>query len=177
MERRDLLKAFGAATALALLPNEAMAAWARVAAGVRPAGGLTTAQLALAGAIGDTIIPRTESPGATDVGVPAFIDVIVSENYTDADRAAFSIGLDALETQLKSSSGVAFADLAGADREIGIAALEKNTDRRTEPMRTYWRLKGLVIHGFFTSERVMKDVLKTQMMFGQFDGSAPMRAS
>ena len=85
MEQRDLLRALGAAGALALLPNETMAAWVRVASGARPAEGLTEAQLALVGAIADTILPRTDTPSATDVGVPAFVDVVVSENYTDAD--------------------------------------------------------------------------------------------
>jgi hypothetical protein len=84
MERRDLLRAFGAATALALLPHDAVAAWARVATGLRPTDGLTEAQLALIGAIGDVIIPRTDTPSASDVGVPAFVDVVVSENYGDA---------------------------------------------------------------------------------------------
>ena len=51
MERRDLLKAFGAATALALLPGEAVAAWARVASGLRPANGLSGQQLGLVGKI------------------------------------------------------------------------------------------------------------------------------
>src|SRR5512140_418491 len=103
MQRRDLLRAFGAATALAMLPHEAMAAWARVATGVRIADGLTDPQLALVGAIADTIIPRTDTPGATDVAVPAFVNVIVSENYTDAERAAFVAGLDAIETQAKGA--------------------------------------------------------------------------
>src|SRR5437867_4429363 len=69
MQRRDFLKAFGASTALALLPHESAAAWARVAAGWRPPGGLTDAQLALIAAVADTIIPRTDSPSASDVGV------------------------------------------------------------------------------------------------------------
>ncbi len=94
MQRRDLLRAFGAATALAIIPRDAMAAWARVASGIRPAAGLTDAQLALVGAIADVILPRTDSPSATDVDVPAFIDVIVSENYSDAERTAFLAGLD-----------------------------------------------------------------------------------
>jgi len=103
MQRRDLLRAFGATAALALLPNEAVAAWARVASGLRPADGLTDAQLALVGAIADTIIPRTDTPGATDVGVPAFVNVIVSENYSDTDRTAFLAGLDAIEAQAKNA--------------------------------------------------------------------------
>jgi hypothetical protein len=175
MQRRDLLKSFGAATALALLPHEALAAWTRVASGLKPPNGLTNAQLALVGAIADTIIPRTDSPSATDVGVPAFVDVIVSENYTDTNRATFIAGLDALETQLRSTAGVPFVDLSPEQRGLAIQTIEAITTRRAEPARTYWQLKGLVIHGFFTSESVMKDVLKVEIMPGRFDGSAPMR--
>lgn len=155
MERRDLLRALGAATALSFVPHEAHAAWARVATLVRPASGLTDAQLELIGRIADAIIPRTDTPSATDVGVPAFVDVIVSENYRDQDRSAFVAGLDAIAPD-------------------GIEAIEALPDRDAEPARTYWRLKGLIVHGYFTSEVVMKDVLKVQVMPGRFDGAAPM---
>jgi hypothetical protein len=165
MERRDLLRALGAATALAFLPQEeAFAAWMRVAAGPRLAGGLTSAQLALIGSIADTIIPRTDTPSATDVGVPAFVDVIVTENYSDERRATFLEGLDAIDTQIKSAGGIAAA----------IDAVESAADRDVEPTRTYWRLKGLIVHGYFTSEPVMKNVLNVVVMPGRFDGAAPM---
>lgn len=163
MQRRDLLRAFGAATALALLPNDAVAAWTRVATGVRPASGLTDAQLALVGSIADTIIPRTDTPSATDVGVPAFVDVIVTENFTDDERTSFVAGLDAIGAQFSTGTVAA-----------GIEAIEGNTDRRGEPGRTYWRLKGLIVHGYFTSQPVMKTVLKVEVMPGRFDGNAPM---
>lgn len=174
MERRDLLRAFGAAAALALLPHDAAAAWARVATGLRPPDGLTDVQLALVGALADTIIPRTDTPGATDVGVPSFIDVIVTENYADAERAAFTAGLDAIEAQAKNAGGASFADLPLETRVAVIDAIEAASDRRAEPNRTYWRLKGLIVHGYFTSEPVMKRVLKVEIMPGRFDGSAPM---
>lgn len=174
MHRRDLLRAFGAATALALLPSESHAAWARVASGIRPSNGLSASHLALVGAISDTLLPRTDTPGATDVGVPAFVDVIATENYSDADRAAFVAGLDALTQQLASAAGVAFVELSPEYRGMAVEAMERGSDRRSEPARTYWRLKGLIVHGYFTSERVMKDVLKVEIMPGSFDGSAPM---
>jgi hypothetical protein len=155
MERRDLLRALGAAGALALLPNETMAAWARAASGAGPAEGLTDTQLALVGAIADTILPRTDTPSATEVGVPAFVNVVVSENYSAEERAAFIAGLDALDANV-------------------LPTIESAADRRAEPARTYWRLKGLIIHGYFTSEAVMKRVLHTEIMPGRFEGAAPM---
>ena len=82
MERRDAIRAIGTAAAIALVPADARAVWLRVLAGQRAAAGLTVAQLALVTALGDTIIPRTDSPSASDVGVPAWIDLMVDDYYT-----------------------------------------------------------------------------------------------
>lgn len=174
MDRRDLLRALGSATALALLPADTIAAWSRVASGLRPSEGLSDAQIALVGAIADTILPRTDTPSATDVGVPAFVNVVVGENYTDADRTAFLAGLDAIDALATSSAGASFTQLAPDARGRAIESIESSKDRRSEPARTYWRLKGLILHGYFTSERVMTDVLHVEVMPGRFDGSAPM---
>ncbi len=154
MDRRQLLKSLSALGALTLLPTEAFAAWERVAMGPALADGLTAEQLARIGAIADVILPRTNTPSATDVDVPAFVNVIVSENYTDAERSTFVANLDAIDPN-------------------ALDTIEKG-DRRAEPGRTYWRLKGLIIHGYFTSERVMKDVLHTEVMPGKFEGNAAM---
>ncbi len=177
MERRDLLRAMGAAAAFSLLPRTAEAAWARVAA-VRgmPLRAMSTTQSALVGAVADTIIPRTDTPGATDIGIQAFVDVIVAENYSDGERAAFLAGLGEIDAYPKSlgATSPTFTEATPGDREGALRELERLADRRTEPARTYWRLKDLVIHGYFTSERVMKDVLKVEIRPGRFDGAAPM---
>ena len=173
MQRRDLLRAFGGATALALLPLDAVAAWSRVASGVPVAEGMSDSQLTLVGAIGDTILPRTDSPSATDVAVPAFVNVIVGENYTDAQRTQFLAGLDAFDAKSKTDTGSSFASLSPSARGSFLESVE-TAPRNAEPARTYWRLKGLVLHGYFTSERVSKDVLHVEIMPGHFDGAAPM---
>ena len=79
MERRDLLRALGSAAAFSLLPRTAEVAWATVTASPGASlRALTARQGALVGAIADTILPRTDTPGATDVGIQAFVDVIVA---------------------------------------------------------------------------------------------------
>jgi len=173
MQRRELLRVLGATTALSLLkaPHEAAAAWARVVSGATIANGLSEAHLALVGAIADVIIPRTDTPSATDVKVPAFVDVMVSENYADAERASFVAGLDAIDAHIKSNGGL---PVDGAGKSSAIESLEALSDRRSEPARTYWRLKDLVIYGYFTSEPVSKNVLKNEVMPGKFEGAAPM---
>jgi hypothetical protein len=171
MERRDLVKTLAASMALAALrPAEAAAAWAR-AASATPR--FSARHAALVDAIADTILPRTDTPGATDVGVIAFVDVIVHENYSDEERALFLAGLDALDAMALASGAASFGALVPERRGTLADLIERADDRSAQPYRTWWRLKGLVIHGYFTSERVMKDVLRHEVMPGRFDGNAP----
>jgi hypothetical protein len=175
MERRDLLRALASAAALSLLPSEkALAAWSRVAAGASPTNGLNDAQMALVRAVADTIIPRTDTPGATDVGVHQFVNVIVSEHAKDDERARLLTGLDAIDARATSQSNVAFSKLDAEARGKLIEGLESGP-RDVEPARSWWQLKGLVVHGYFTSKPVMKDVLKTVVMPGRFEGAAPVQ--
>ncbi len=178
MDRRELLRAAAVAAALTLLPGEARAAWMRAGntTSLQPATSLTASQRATLGALADAIIPRTDTPSATDVGVLAWIDVIVADYYTNDDRTALRTGLDAIDAMAQQSAGQAFAGLTGAPLEAVMTALDAPTDRTLTAVRGYQRAKGLVIHGYFTSERVQKDVLKTEIMPGRFVGDAPMPA-
>jgi len=107
MKRRDLpsfLRRRGRRSAM--LPARSSRRLGRaVAAGTLSADGLSARHPRAGPAPSRTRLtfraPIRRAP--TDVGVPAFVNVIVSENYTDADRAAFfSAGLDGIETFLKS---------------------------------------------------------------------------
>lgn len=172
MNRRDLLRAAGAATALAVLPRNAEAAWVRVLAGYQAPNGLTAAQRALVSGIADVILPRTDTPSATDVGVTEWVNLIVAENYADDVRTPFLAGLDAIDAQVRSSQGKAFGELTAQAQQQVVSTLDAPADRRTPEARAYSRLKGLVVYGYFTSERVQSDVLHSQMFYDRFQGSA-----
>ena len=174
MKRRELLRTLASAAALAVVPDKNLAAaWSRVASGMPLQNALSPAHVTLVRAIADTIIPRTNTPGATDVGVHKFVEVIVNEHMTEAERVAALAGLDAIDARSRTESNVAFAELSANKRSAMIDSFEQG-DRSAEPSQTYWRLKGLVVHGYFTSERVMRDVLKVTVMPGKFEGAAPV---
>ncbi|WP_411280206.1 gluconate 2-dehydrogenase subunit 3 family protein [Gemmatimonas sp.] len=179
MQRRELLTVAAAAAALTLLPSEARAAWTKAVTPERdqrvPAV-LTAAQRATVAALADAIIPRTDTPSATDVGVLAWIDVIAADYYTDVDRRALTTGLDAIDAQARAIAGQPLSTVTGETLTLVMNALDSPYDRNTPAARGYSRVKGLVIHGYFTSERVQRDVLKTDIMPGRFDGAADMPA-
>ena len=176
MERRDLLRALSAAAAVTIMPRTAQAAWETVAASPSaPPRVLTDDRSELVKALADAIIPRTDTPSASDVNVMAFIDVIVAEYYSDDERAVFLAGLDLIGARVKRSDVTSFAGLSPESQKTLLDALDQPVDRQAPDARAWSRLKGLVIHGYFTSEQVQKDVLKSAIMPMRFDGNAPMR--
>jgi hypothetical protein len=83
----------------------------------------------------DTIIPRTDTPGASDAGVPVFIDRRLSGNPQLA--ALFREGMKELEA----------AGFAAATEERRIELL---TPRQNTPF--FRAMKGLTVDGYYTSE-------------------------
>ena len=176
MERRDLLRALGAAAAFTIMPRTAQAAWEAVAAAPNALPRvLTDERAALVASLADAIIPRTDTPGANDVNVSAFIDVIVAEYYNDEERATFLSGLDAIGARAKLTGAASFAEMTPEAQKTLLDSLDQPVDKQAPEARAWSRLKGLVIHGYFTSERVQKEVLKTVIMPMRFDGNAPMK--
>ncbi len=90
----------------------------------------------------DAIIPRTDTPGASDVGVPLYIDRRLSANPELAER--FRSGMAALEADAQSQYGAAFPALT-SQQHIALLA------QRTET--AFFRLvKGLTVDGYYSSK-------------------------
>ena len=68
---------------------------------------LTGGQPDLLAALVDQIIPPTDTPGAADVGVPQFIDTMLTDWYAPDERDGFLAGLDAIDGQADGGSFVA----------------------------------------------------------------------
>lgn len=188
MQRRDVIRSLALAVTAGALPRELLALgrpgtdptrdgdeafdlWRDVTPAAPRA--LSAEQLALVGAIGDVILPRTDSPSASDVGVPAFVDVIATGYYSEQERREFLDGLDAIEAMAQRAHGRSLVALGEADRLALVDRLDRASPRTTPAERAYGRLKGLVMHGWYTSERVQQQVVRTQLFFGSFVGDAP----
>ena len=50
-------------------------------------------QASIVSQIAEIIIPKTDTPGAKEAGVPAFIDQMLNEVYSEEDQKRFTSGL------------------------------------------------------------------------------------
>ncbi len=174
MNRREVLQYAASSAALALLPSDCHLPWSRVGKTlVGPT--LTEPQRASVRALAGALLPRTATPGALDVGVPAFVDVIVAEQYGNDERQSLADGLAHLDS-VASREGGSFATRTGVALTRTMRALEAPKAADTDGQRGYAQLRWLIIHGYFTSEPVQREVLHTEIMPGHFDGAMPFHA-
>lgn len=130
---------------------------------------LSPAQHALIAVLAEQVIPRTETPGALDAGVPAFIEQIITGWYTDTEYRIFLQGLDSLEQQAVQQFGQPYVALPAAQQDALLAAQESQAfaERRAHPPAEgspadkpqideqapfFIKLKELVVVGYYTSE-------------------------
>jgi gluconate 2-dehydrogenase gamma chain len=71
----------------------------------------TEDQARLLSELAEIIIPRTDTPGAKDAGVPGFMDTLVKDCFTKEDQDNFLEGLKDFESEAKASMGDAFMDV------------------------------------------------------------------
>ena len=135
--------------------------------------GLSAVQLTLVTALADTLIPRTDTPGAVDVEVPRFIDHLVAEWYPDNLRKEILLGLDAIDARAIAIGGMRFAELDGTGRGAVLTALDLRANP-SDPAETIWRpLRDQVVFGYVTSKPVADLLRTTPIIPGRFDGCIP----
>lgn len=133
---------------------------------------LSPAQQSIVAEVAELILPATDTPGAKDAGVPAFVVMMVEDCYRMPEHVSFTEGLRQLEARN-------FLSLDEAGRKSVLAQMEQesvqlmkeynvqqtkmgdNEDReqmdRVAKGLPYWRLmKELTLLGYFTSEAGLK---------------------
>jgi len=145
--RRTALLRLGALSGLALAGDipAALAAAKRHAA---PAL-LTSDELALTGVLAELVIPRTQTPGALDVGAHHTIDHLLKSCATTADQAAFRASLARIDTV----AGKPFRALPAVRQTALLRALDSGTAPFTPAdLSAFRRLKSYVAFAYYTSE-------------------------
>jgi gluconate 2-dehydrogenase gamma chain len=145
---------------------------------------LTEAQAALVAEVAEIMIPRTNTPGAKDVGIPAFIDRMLKDVYPKDEQQRFVAGLAEFEAQAKREHGRAFLELEPAQRaamvkQVHDPAVEAER-ASTLPISKRRRpfiitMKELALLGYFTSEPGATQVLQYRPVPGAYQACVPLR--
>ncbi len=123
-------------------------------------------------AAAERIIPRDNTPGATDAGVTSFIDHMLAEWYPAADRDRVLAGLVELDDRSHTLGSREFVRLAESDQTVLLETIDGETGSGAHWFAT---LKFLIAWGYCTSEIATRENLGTYPLPMRFDGCAPYR--
>ena len=133
---------------------------------------LAAAQGATLAAAVDRIIPRTDTPGAADVGVAAFIDRLYGDFMTPAEQQLLTQGLQEIETAAKTAHGSGFSTLNATQQDAVLRTIA--TAQQDRDPGSFALIRSATILGYFTSEQVGRNVLHYDPVPGAYNGCVPI---
>ena len=173
LTRREAIKRAALVLGVAFSPSFLTNA---LQAATQPAGAkpvyLNTKQWETTSAVAERILPRSDTPGALDVGVPAFIDLMFGKYLSPAEKKSFATGLTEVESMSTVAHRRSFLQLTATQQDALLMELATASGKKE---RTFFHLmKELTVVGYFTSETVGKTVLNYDPVPGRFDPDIPL---
>lgn len=111
----------------------------------------TDREMALLSRVSDLLLPRTETPGALDVQVPAILDRLMAEWANAETKSEHRATVMALDARLAALSGGDFVDGSMSRAAEALAALDEAAFEDDE-IDGYFGLKGLIAQAYFSTE-------------------------
>jgi len=129
----------------------------------------------LVSAIAATLIPKTETSGALEAGVPAFIDVVLEAVYPKDAQAHFKAGLAEFAAAATAAKGKSFQDLAPGEREAFLKeSLEKALAGDRDPKPFVLMARELTLLGFFSSKVGIEENMEYVAVPTAYHGCVPL---
>jgi hypothetical protein len=126
--------------------------------------------------VAETILPKTDTPGAKDAQVGAFMTRIVKDCYTQPDQQVFLDGMQKLDDASKKKNGSSFLDSTPEQRHALLVDLDKEakdyaaTKKKDAPAHYFRMMKELTLWGYFTSEPGATKALRYVAVPGKYQG-------
>jgi hypothetical protein len=144
----------------------------------------------------NTMLPPTATPGAVALGVPQFVDLVLSVYSEAEDKDKVREGLGTWSADVKQQSGKPYYELSPAEQlsllnQLDAAARERadaitaadqqyiqqyqnNNVEKDEESPWWLMLKEIAIGGYYSSEKIGTEVLAYDPVPGPYQGCIPL---
>lgn len=136
-------------------------------------------------ALVDTILPRTDTPGALDVKADLFLDKVFAKTYDATAQQKVRSEMAQFNANCKQNYGNVFADLSIEDQVAALQAAEANAGKfnpgvwgtavgKPEPVGFYRSIKSMALWAYLTSKEVGMNVLSYDPVPQEYKGCIPL---
>ncbi len=117
----------------------------------------TEDQARIVGEVAEIIIPKTDTPGAKDVGIPSFVDTLLKQCYKKEDQDRFLAGLQAFDEASRKTYGDSFMDLELAQQQ---ELVKKIHDEAIAELKAFDQIKRSLIGNQYVAPFSLEIVAK-----------------
>jgi hypothetical protein len=187
MDRREVLRILATGSLLQLAPANLFAVLGEARRLIESQAALRTLnahQYATVKTIAEMIIPRTDTPGAADVGVAEFIDLMLTEWYDEAELTRFLAGLRDVDSRSQARFAKDFVDCSPQEQSHTLGALGREMTeqigengprmrgRGATPRNFYAMFRQLTLTAYYTSEVGATQELHFEIIPQPYEGCA-----
>lgn len=135
---------------------------------------LSEQQMTILYSLCETILPKTDTPSAVEVGCHEFVPHQLQHCHSKQQQDNCVEIINAVDRQANGAFGKSFS-LLTADQQQQLLVSFEGTELSTQTEKSQFTfLKALIVFGYFTSEVGATQVLTYQAVPGGFKGSIPI---
>jgi len=134
----------------------------------------------LVGDISETIIPKTNTPGAKELSLHLFVLKMVDDCYKKEDQQAFITGMAQFTDAVKKKYDKSFAGLTTKQREEMLLSIEADKDPKNgvnpKELKTFYGIvKGQTVNGYTNSKYFMTKQVVYELIPGRYNARFPYK--
>jgi hypothetical protein len=134
---------------------------------------VSTLQEVLLTEIVETIIPKTDTPGAKDLKINKFVAKMVADCYDKKAQEVFAKGLISIENIAKKDYSKSFVECDGKQKFAILNSMLKSSDNDDKNFAKL--VKNITIQGYLNSEYVMTNLRVYEFVPGRYHGCVPVK--
>ncbi|MBG9376171.1 gluconate 2-dehydrogenase subunit 3 family protein [Panacibacter sp. DH6] len=139
---------------------------------------ISAEQEALLAELAETIIPKTDTPGARDISAHLFLLKMMDDCNSREKQNEFVKGMEAFETLADKQTGKKFANATLAERVQLLTLLEaQQKDQKSGDAASFYAtVKRYTIQAYTSSQFFLTKVKVYELIPGRFHGCVPVKA-
>jgi hypothetical protein len=127
--------------------------------------------------LAETILPKTDTPGAKDLSAHLFALKMVDDCYSKTNQDKYIQGMKDFESYVMKKTGKSFAENDAAERQTIVADLDQQKSSDDGMAFFYQATKKLTIQAYTTCEYFMTKIRGYKMIPGKFQGCVPLKTA
>jgi hypothetical protein len=140
-----------------------------------PVTALTASQQQLVAEVCETLIPRTDTPGAKDLGLHLYVLKMLKDCGPAEEQQLFVAGLGQLDAAAQKQQGHSFAASTPPQRAALLQRIDQQPTDFSDELAGFYRIaRQLTVDGYTNSKYFMTKEVVYELVPGRYNGHYPV---